>query len=46
MADEADWAMHHNGRIFNPVSAFGNAMLAIKALNAEIEQLKSQLATS
>jgi len=41
MADEAPWAMHHNGRIFDPVSAFGNTVMAIKALNARISALEN-----
>ena len=45
MADEAPWAMHHNGRIFNPVSAFGHAVAAIQALASKVEELESKLAT-
>jgi len=43
MADEAPWAMHHNGRILNPINTFGYTMLAIKALLARVEDLEGQL---
>lgn len=41
MADELPEVMHHNGRIFSPVSAFGEAVLAIKALASRIDQLQA-----
>lgn len=44
MADEYPEVMMWNGRIFSPISAFGEAMLAIKALAAEVSSLKAQLA--
>lgn len=43
VADEAPWAMHHNGRILNPINTFGYTMLAIKALLARVEDLEGQL---
>lgn len=44
MADEYPEVMMYDGKIFSPISAFGEAMLAIKALAGEIEQLKARLA--
>ena len=44
MAEEMPEVMHHDGRIFSPVSAFGQCVLAIKALGAEVQSLKAQLA--
>lgn len=43
VADELPEVMHHGGRIFSPVSAFGQAVLAIKALAARNEQLEARL---
>jgi hypothetical protein len=43
MAEELPEVMHHNGRIFSPVSAFGMALLAIKALTEKVESLEAQL---
>lgn len=43
VADEAPWAMHHKGRILNPINTFGYTALAIKALLARVEQLEGQL---
>ena len=43
MADEAPWAMHHKGRIFNPVSAFGYTVAAIQELEMQIAALKLKL---
>lgn len=49
----ADWspefamdpdAKHPNGRSFNPVSAFGYTVESIKALQAEIDELKADIA--
>lgn len=44
MADEYPEVMMWGGKIFSPISAFGEAMLAIKALAAEVTDLKSKLA--
>lgn len=44
MADAAPWAMHHNGRIFNPVNAFGYTRASIEALNEKVERLEAALA--
>lgn len=44
MADEAPWAMHHGGRIFSPVSAFGHAAAALQAVAAEIDRLRARMA--
>jgi hypothetical protein len=44
VADEAPWAMHHNGRILNPINTFGYTVLAIKGLLARIDNLEAQLA--
>ena len=43
MADEVPEVMHHGGRIFSPVSAFGQAVLAIKALAARLAKLETEL---
>jgi len=43
MADEAPWAMHHDGRILNPISTFGYTVSAIKALAARIQALEDGL---
>lgn len=40
MADEAPWAMHYGGEILNPINTFGYTLAAIKALKAEIDDLK------
>lgn len=40
VADEAPWAMHYGGRVFNPVNAFGHSVLAIKALEARLAKLE------
>lgn len=45
MADEAPWVMHHKGRIFSPVSAFGHAAAAIQELAREVADLKIQIAS-
>lgn len=44
LADEAPWAMHHNGTILNPVNTAGYTFGAIQALQAEIAALKLRLA--
>jgi hypothetical protein len=46
MADEYPEVMMYDGKIFCPISAFGEAMLAIKALAAEVTSLKNQLASA
>lgn len=43
MADEAPWAMHHSGRILNPVNALGYTVLGFKALAAEVNDLRKQV---
>jgi hypothetical protein len=43
IADEAPWAMHHNGRILNPINTFGYTVQGFKALEARISDLESQL---
>lgn len=40
LADEAPWAMHHHGKILNPVNTFGYTVLAIQALEARIAELE------
>ena len=42
MAEDAPWAMHHRKRIFDPVSAFGHACLAIQALAARVTELEAK----
>lgn len=42
MADDAPWAMHHNGRILNPVNTFGYTVAAIQALEARIAALEKR----
>ena len=46
IADEAPWAMHHNGRILNPINTFGYTVQGFKALEARISDLESQLGAS
>ena len=41
MADEAPWAMHHGGQIFNPVSAFGYTVLAFQTLEQRVAALEA-----
>lgn len=45
VADEAPWAMHHGGRILNPINTFGYLLLGIKALAEKVESLEAELAT-
>lgn len=40
MANEYPGVMHHDGKIFNPGSAFGELVLALQALAREVETLK------
>ena len=44
IAEEAPWAMHHNGTILNPVNTVGYTMAAIQAQQAQIEALKAEIA--
>lgn len=44
VADEAPWAMHHGGKILNPVNALGYTVGAIQAQQAAIDALKAELA--
>lgn len=44
MADDMPEVMHHNGKIFAPVSAFGYAVAAIQALLAKVDRLEAQAA--
>jgi len=46
LGDEAPWAMHHHGRIFDPVSAFGHTAAAITALQDRVRYLEGQLAAA
>lgn len=41
MADELPEVMHHNGRIFSPVSAFGEMLLALKGLARRVERMEA-----
>lgn len=43
MADEAPWAMHHDGTILNPISTFGYTVMSIKALVAINDDLQGQV---
>ena len=43
MADEFPEVMHHEGRIFSPVSAFGYTVAAFQAQNDEIQALKAEV---
>ena len=45
MAEHYPEVMMWGGKIFCPISAFGEAMLAIKALSEEVTSLKAQLAS-
>lgn len=44
LAEEAPWAMHHNGQILNPVNTFGYTVLAVQALEEELAAVKRTLA--
>jgi hypothetical protein len=44
MGDDFPEVMHHGGKIFSPVSGFGYTVGAIQAMQAEIEQLRAQVA--
>lgn len=41
MADDAPWAMHHSGKILNPITTFGNTILALRALNDRVNELEA-----
>lgn len=41
MADEAPYAMHHHGRILNPINTFGYTLLGIKALEQRLAALEA-----
>ncbi|KKR79796.1 MAG: hypothetical protein UU24_C0002G0032, partial [Candidatus Nomurabacteria bacterium GW2011_GWA2_40_9] len=43
MADEAQWAMHFNGTIVNPVNTLGYMVLGIQATNKKIDGLDLKL---
>lgn len=43
MADEAAWAMHHDGQIVNPVNTLGYMILGMQALQAKIDDLEQQI---
>ena len=43
IADEAPWAMHHNGRILNPINTFGYTVQGFKALERRIKELEIHL---
>ena len=44
LAEEAPWAMHHNGAILNPVNTIGYPIAAIQAQQAQIDALKAEIA--
>lgn len=44
MADEAPWAMHHDGGVVNPVNALGYTVLGFQAMAAKIKSLEDKLA--
>ena len=44
MADEAPDLMHYNGTILNPISTFGETVLALKGLLDRVERLEAQAA--
>ena len=43
MADEAPWAMHHNGTIVNPVNTLGYMVLGVQALDEKINDQQKQI---
>jgi hypothetical protein len=43
MAEDMPEVMHHGGRIFSPVSAFGQCVLAIKGLYEKLSEIESRL---
>ena len=44
VAEEAQWAMHHQGRILNEINTAGYAIASIQAQQAQIEALKAEIA--
>lgn len=44
IGDEYREVMHHGGKIFNPVSAFGETVLAIQALAERLQRIETLLA--
>lgn len=42
MAHEAPWAMHHGGRILNPINALGYTILGMQALDARLAALEAR----
>ncbi len=44
MADEAPWAMHHHGKIVNPVNTLGYTVASIQALEARVRELEAAVA--
>jgi len=42
MADEAPWAMHHEGSMVSPVNTLGYMVLGFKAVDNELEELKQE----
>jgi hypothetical protein len=44
VAEEAPWAMHHNGTTLNEINTAGFAIAAIQAQQAQIEALKAEIA--
>ena len=45
VADEAPWAMHYQGGVFNPISTFGYTVLAVQAMARRVEELEARLAS-
>ncbi len=45
LGDDAPWVMHHGGRIFSPVSAFGYTVAAFQAIQEEIDNLREHVVT-
>lgn len=43
MGDDAPWAMHHGGRIFSPVSAFGYTVAAFHAVDLRVAELEETM---
>ena len=44
MAEESPWAMHHDGKILNPITTVGVPIAAIQAQQAQIDVLKAEIA--
>jgi len=43
VADEAPWAMHHNGRILNPINTFGYTVAAIQEMSRQLAELREKV---